>query len=392
VNQPRRTTLRAALAVSALALLASACIPITAPPPTPPPPPPGSPTLTFNKSFVTNVAQPWDIAFAPDGTMLYTEKGGALWSFAAGGIKKQLGTVTGSTINGEGGLMGLAVDPNFASNQFVYVCTTTAVPDNRIVRLTLNLAAAAGAGITAQTPVVTGMTRAGVHNGCRVRFQPGTSDLFWSMGDAAGATLPQDLSSMNGKILRGQVTNGNVAPHPNNPNPATYVFTYGHRNPQGLAFNPNLSNTPYSVEHGSNVDDEVNKLVVGANAGRDPNNGAGGYDDSQPMTDFVKFPSAIAPVWKSANNRTIAPSGATFIQNLAGMNWGSWNGALILAVLKDSELRLLMLKADGTLASESQVAGSTGIRLRSVVQSPVDGRLYVAEDRSPGQIWQITPS
>ena len=106
------------------------------------------------------------------------------------------------------------------------------------------------------------------------------------------------------------------------------------------------------------------------------------------MTDFAKFPGAMPPVWESANNRTIAPSGITFLD---GPQFHDWNGSIVIAVLKDSELRLLRLKPDGSLLEELQIPGSTGTRLRSVVQGP-DGKLYVATDVAApnGAIWQIT--
>jgi len=350
---------------------------------------PATPTVTINRNFLTNVNQPWDVAFTPDGTtMLYTEKSGALYSVVAG-VEKLLGSVTATVVSGEGGLMGLAVDPTFPTNPYVYVCTTTA-SGNQIVRLTVDLARPANAGITAQSALGgTNMQSAGFHNGCRVRFQPVTNALFWSMGDAGVGSLPQNLSSMNGKILRAQVVNGVISPHPDNTS-NTYVFTRGHRNPQGLAFNPNLSNTPYSIEHGPGIDDEVHKLVEGGNSGWDP---IPNYNQNVPMSDLSKFPSSMNPVWRSGGARTIAPSGGTFIQNIGGADWKALNGTLILAVLKDNELRVLLMNPDGSVSGQFQLSGSTGTRLRSVAQSPANGRLYVAEDvGSTGQIWEITPS
>jgi len=372
------------LGAATIVAIAAACVPVTPPPP-PPPPPAGTPTLTFDKTFITGLAQPWDIAFTPDtGTLLYTEKGGSLSSFVAG-TKKLVGTVTSTVVLGEGGLMGLAVDPGFATNHFVYVCTTTS-SDNRIVRLTVDLGAAPGAGITAQVDTaLTGMTRSSIHNGCRTRFKPGTNALFITMGDAAIGTTPQDPSSLNGEVLRATVTNGVFSPAGVS---GGYVYTSGHRNPQGIGFRPG-TNEPYTAEHGPNIDDEVNRLgsAPGGNSGWDP---VPGYTQSVPMTDFAKFPGAMPPVWESANDRTIAPSGLAFLD---GAEWKDWDGWIVLAVLKDSELRLLSLNPDGSLAGELQIPGSTGTRLRSVVEGP-DDKLYVATDvASPnGAIWQITPS
>lgn len=382
---------RIALAGAVVALLAAACVPLVddtppAAPLAPPPPsvglPADSPALTINRAYVTGLSQAWDIAFAPDGTLLYTEKAGTVSRFS-GGVKTLLGSVAGSTINGEGGLMGLAVDPDFATNHFAYVCTTTAT-DNRLVRLTLDLAAATGAGITAQAAIRTGMPRSNFHNGCRVRFQPGTRDLFWSMGDAGIGTAPQSLQSFGGKILKATVlADGTLQPAGML---GGYVYSYGHRNPQGLAFRPG-TNDLYTAEHGPGVNDEVNRPTSGANGGWDP---IPGYSQGTPMTDLAKFPNAMRPLWRSGDIRTIAPSGMTF---LSGQQWKSWDGAIVLSVLKDSELRLLLTNPDGTISGQLQIGGSTGTRLRSVVQGP-DGFLYVAEDvgGGAGQLWQVVPS
>ena len=116
------------------------------------------------------------------------------------------------------------------------------------------------------------MGHQGFHDGCRLRFQPGASPaaLFVTMGDAAVGTGPQSLDSMNGKVMRVQ-TDGSG--YPGNPFGANAVqariFTYGHRNPQGIAFRPG-SNAPYSVEHGPDRNDEVNRLVAGGNGGLGP--------------------------------------------------------------------------------------------------------------------------
>jgi glucose/arabinose dehydrogenase len=149
-------------------------------------------------------------------------------------------------------------------------------------------------------------------------------------GDAAGAKNPQNPNSLGGKVLRID-TNGVGAP--DNPGGALRpeIYTYGHRNVQGLAFHPRTGE-PYSVEHGHTCDDEINHLVPGGNYGWDPVNpsGATGYYEGVPMTDLVKFPDAVEAVW-SSGCPTIAPSGADF---LFGPQWAGWSNGIALAVLK----------------------------------------------------------
>jgi len=157
---------------------------------------------------------------------------------------------------------------------------------------------------------------------------------------------------------------------------------------QGIAFRPG-DNQPYSAEHGPDRDDEVNRLVTGGNYGWNPVPYGGGtaYDQTTPMTDVSRLPGAIGPVW-SSGSPTIAPSGATFV---VGPQWGAWNGALVLANLKGSHLRVLILNEAGTTAVAQQAVLTDRGRLRSVVQGP-DGNLYVATDAGGGQILRITPT
>jgi aldose sugar dehydrogenase len=162
------------------------------------------------------------------------------------------------------------------------------------------------------------------------------------------------------------------------------IYTYGHRNPQGLAFRSN--GQAYSVEHGPDRDDEVNLLVAGGNYGWDP---VPDYNQAVPMTDTTKYPDARPAVWTSGVT-TIAPSGATF---LSGAQWEGWDGGLAIAVLKNMHLRVLLLNAQGVLLGE-RGGLANGVRLRSAVQGP-DGNLYIATDANAltgGAIWKVTPS
>jgi glucose/arabinose dehydrogenase len=305
------------------------------------------------------------------------------------GVKKLVGTVPDVTTAGEDGLMGIAIDPSFSTNHYVYVCVSTNANDNRVRRYTVDLTAGPNLGLSAPLDLVSGIPHANYHDGCRVRFQPGTSALWVTTGDGGQGPVPQNGSSLGGKVLRlnpdGTAFAGNVS--------GLRWYTKGHRNPQGLAFRPG-TNDPYTAEHGPVFNDEVNKLVNGGNAGWDPTNGSD-YDQSKTMTDLLKFPSAMRPVWRSGDGGTIAPSGITF---LSGPQWKSWDGALVMAILKNSELRVLLMNPDGTVNGQFQMPSSGGTRLRSVVQGP-DGNLYVATSpdspsagATAGAIWRVTPS
>lgn len=390
-------------AACALVVVGAACVPLTPSPPPPavPAPPPevavpsGSPTVgvaQIDKDFVSGLDHPWDVAFVDGTTGIVVERSGSISKFdVATGAKTLVGAVP-DVFNtpGEDGLMGLALDPEFAvgaANRFAYVCMSQRTGGggpgpNILRRYTLDLVTPA---LLSPVDLITGMGHSNFHDGCRVRFQPGTRDLYWTMGDAGIGTAPQDLRTFGGKTLKAVVsTGGNLTPAGVF---GGYVFTYGHRNPQGLAFNPALGNAVYSVEHGPGVNDEVNKLVAGGNGGWDP---VPGYNQGVPMTDTAKFPAAMLPVWRSGDGGTVAPSGGTFLDD---PKWGSWNGALVLAYLKGSALKVLLMNPDGSVRGQFVMPGSTGTRLRSVVQGP-DGNLYITtDDGAPGgAIWKITPS
>jgi glucose/arabinose dehydrogenase len=138
-----------------------------------------------------------------------------------------------------------------------------------------------------------------------------------------------------------------------------------------------------SAEHGPDVDDEINPLVAG-NFGWDP---VPGYNENVPMTDLVKFPSAIEAIW-SSGSPTLALSGATFIE---GSNWSNWDGVLAVATLKASHLHIYFVSSQGQVTSELEVIDDHG-RLRSPRQGP-DGLLYVTTDGggSSGEVLQATP-
>lgn len=364
-----------------------------------PPAESGAPGLTSVDDWVAGRTKIWDLAFPSNGLPpLFTENdSGVIFARVSGSERaRPLGAVTQFDGNfdptGEGGLMGIALSPGFdgSTNRRAFVCYSTTT-DNRVARFDVNYAAGAFVALSNWTPIVTGLPHNVIHNGCRVRFQPGTGALFVSTGDSASATAPQSTTVLGGKTLRID-QNGN--PWPGNVSGARW-YTRGHRNPQGLAFRPG-SNDPYSIEHGPDVNDEVNKLVNGANGGWNPNDGSGGYDQSKPMTDPSLDPgNTMTPVWQSGGV-TVAPSGGTF---LTGSQWKNWDGALVVACLDGSpdvgqRLLVMHLNTAGTALDGSAVTAlARGVRLRSAVEGP-DGALYVVTDGTSGAgaIWRVTPS
>lgn len=328
---------------------------------------------------------PWEVAITPNGEVLYTEREGNVGVVEAG-RPRLITTIRDVRANGEGGLMGMILDPEFTANRTLYVCLnakTAAYNDVRVVRFKLDEALT---GLTDRLDIVTGIpsNSSGRHSGCRLQF--GADGNLWiGTGDAATGSYPQSPTSLGGKILRvdrnGKGVTGNLGGQYDG-----RIFSYGHRNTQGLAMlaTPRGDVFGYSVEHGPDRSDEINALVKG-NFGWDP---VPSYNETVSMTDTTKFPGAVRSLWNSGSSGTIAPSGATMIQ---GDIWGAWNGALAVAVLKDQHMRVFTFDERGGIQDDTKILIGYG-RIRSVVQAP-DGSLYVTTDNGKDQdkILKLTP-
>jgi glucose/arabinose dehydrogenase len=334
--------------------------------------------------LISGLNRPWDIAWLPNGTVLVTERPGPLNVYVAGVDSDPVTIMPPNlVVNSEGGMLGLEVDPDFASNGYVFVCIASdagGATDVRLVRYELTQA---GDEVLGRTDIVTGMPYSnGRHSGCRPRFGP--DDYLWvGTGDAAIGATPQDDDSLGGKVLR--IDRNGVAA-PDNPGGQRW-YSKGHRNIQGVAFRAS-DDLGVSAEHGPAIDDEVNLLVAG-NFGWDPvpSNGGPQYNESVPMTDLGTFPDAIEAIW-SSGSPTLALSGATFIE---GSQWGSWDGVLAVATLKTAHLHIYFVSSQGEVTDDFRVIEDQG-RLRSPRQGP-DGLLYITNDGggSGGQVLQVSP-
>jgi glucose/arabinose dehydrogenase len=237
-------------------------------------------------------------------------------------------------------------------------------------------------------PLVGGIDgTSGRHGGCQLRVDA-DGYLRVSTGDAAFGTNPQDLQSLAGKTLRvDRMTGAGVTGNPFIGVPGDdRIFTYGHRNVQGLALH--RSGRVFSVEHGTTRDDEINEVTTPGNYGWDPVPLP--YNESVPMTDTTKFPEAVEALW-SSGFPTIATSGATFLQGAA---WGEWRGTLAVATLKDSSLHLFAFDGGDLVevAVPAELDGTRG-RLRGAELGP--GRaLYLTTDRGSGNdvILRVEPT
>jgi glucose/arabinose dehydrogenase len=358
-------------------------------------PPTGAPALDV-EVVVDGLDHPWDVARAPDGTLLLDERAGGFTAVLPDGGTREVEADFGDLFaRGETGLMGLVLDPGFADDRRFYSCQGVEEDDGPEIQvIAWTMAEDWSAAVRVADPLLGGIpvnASRGRHGGCRLRFDP-SGQLLVGTGDNAVGTNAQDLTSLAGKVLRlDPCTGGPSADNPflDAPDEATrLILSYGHRNVQGIAVQPGTG-AVYTAEQGTFRDDEVNPSVAGGNFGYDPDGAGGDYDESVPMTD-LDLPDAVPAVW-SSGDPTIATSGVTF---LSGSAWGVYEGLLLVGVQKDTGVLALRLADDGTLAEEFRLPEleDTYGRIRTP-QAGEDGVLYVTTDNGGGadQLLRVTP-
>ena len=339
---------------------------------------PGEPVRT--ETIQDGLAHPWDMAFAADGRMLVTERAGRVLVFADGSPDATLlATTTVPDVRAEleSGLMGIAIH-----DDTVFVCASRdpggdAGAPWRVDVLSATLAT--DGALSAFTPLPIGPTLGGPrHQGCAVEIGP-DEHLWVTIGDAnlSGDDNPaQDPAILNGKVLRFEL-DGSV---PGDAPFASGAVSVGHRNPQGIAFRED--GIILEVEHGTDVNDEINRILSGANFGYPCVTGDGVVG---PIPDACAADSNLSPPAWASGDRTIATSGAAF---LAGEGWGDWEGDLVVTTLKDEDLRRFRVGADGSVTAAATLLDGQFGRLRAAVIGP-DGALYLSTANGDDRILRM---
>ena len=345
------------MVVAAAGMLLAGCEALE-PEPSRPPLPPPAPTQTQPAAsgplqpsgattvLVTGLTSPWSVVRLGDAALISERDTGQVIEFA-GGSTRVAGTIPGVAPRGEGGLLGLAV-LNASGERWLYAYFTSA-DDNRIVRFELT-GSAGSLALSPGEPVLTGLAKAGNHNGGRIAFGP-DGMLYATVGDAGDPGLSQDAGSYNGKILRMTPTGAVPA---GNPFPGSLVWSLGHRNPQGLAWDE--QGRLWSSEFGQNTWDELNLIEPGVNYG-------------WPVVEGIAGDARFAdPVLQWAPSEA-SPSGLASI-----------DGTLLLASLRGQRLWVID-PAGGT--AEAWFTAEFG-RMRDAVPGP-GGSLWVLTNNTDGR-------
>jgi glucose/arabinose dehydrogenase len=346
-----------------------------------------TPTSSYRATVVTaGLTSPWGVVSLPDGRLLVTEKAGQLRIVTAAGVVSA--PITGlPAVNaaGQGGLLGLCLDPDFATNRVVYWSFAEARPDGNLTaigkgRLATDERTMEGATVIYRAePAYAGT----LHYGGRVVFDR-TDNLVVSTGERSDlATRPQAqvVTSGLGKVIRLTKTG---QPAPGNPTFAQAgalpeLYSIGHRNPQGLAIHP-VTGEVWQSEHGPRGGDEVNRLRAGANYGW-PTITYGIEYSGQPIGGSIQQSNGLEqPVYYW--DPVVSPSGMTFY---AGNRIAEWQNNLFLAALSGQHLVRLVLD-NNRVVGEERLLASEGQRFRDITQGP-DGALYAVTDQ--GRLYRI---
>ena len=315
-------------------------------------------------TVITGLNVPWEILYGPDGKLWMTEREGIISrvDIATGNKEVLLDIQNVVYASGEAGMLGMVLHPNFPQTPYLYVTYTfgnSSTIRERMVRYTFDTDT-----LISPTIYLDSLPGFNTHIGCRMVIGP-DNKIYMTTGDVQNQPSAQDVNAVTGKVLRLEL-DGSV-PN-NNPIPGSYIYSWGHRNAQGLAFGP--TGILYSSEHGPNTDDELNIIEEARNYGWPT---VTGYCNTTTELNFCADSNVREPLL--AWTPTIATSDLIYYDHPA---IPEWQGTLLMTVLKNKQLKQLSLNAAGdTITSDVTYLSNQFGRLRDIVAGP-DGTIYIA--------------
>ena len=320
------------------------------------PTPPAKGSVKVLRTVTTDLDTPWGLAPLPDDSSLLVasrDSGTITKVDVETGKKTELGKVSGVSHAGEGGLLGIVLSPDYASDHMIYAYFTSG-SDNRIVRMFYDVNKPAGEQLGAPDTIFKGIPMGYIHNGGRIAFGPDKM-LYVGTGESGQRGLAQDKKSLGGKILR-LTPEGESAP--GNPFPGSPVYTYGHRNVQGLAWDD--KQRLFASEFGQDTWDELNAIKPGGNYG---------WPDAEGKSSDSQYQNPIAQ-WHTDD---ASPSGIAYVK-----------GSIWMAGLKGQRLWRIPLKGtEASAAPQAFLSGTYG-RLRTVVAAGGD-KLWLTTSNTDGR-------
>lgn len=320
-----------------------------------------------NRTVKSGLNHPWEILWGKDDHIWMTERPGRI---------SKLNPKTGTTVfsanvedvvdRGEGGLLGMVHHPDFLSNGLLYIVynyNSSSGYKEKVVRLKF-----ANNKLNEPFVLLENIPASSIHNGSRLLISP-DNKLIITTGDASNSSTAQTLSTLSGKILRINLDGTIPADNPISGNP---VWSFGHRNPQGIVL---INEKIYTSEHGPSVEDEVNIIQKGRNFGWPEVTGPCNGDEQN----FCNANNVATPIWSSGGS-TVAVAGIDYYNN---DRIGRWKNSILMTSLKDETLFQLKLNSSGAVESVAEFYKSEWGRLRDVCVSP-EGRVYICTSNGGG--------
>ena len=311
-----------------------------------------------------NLFIPWELVYGPDNHIWFTQKNGYICRLDP--ATQKLDTLyheSSCVIQNEGGMLGMVLHPEFSNNPYVYVGYNYINNGykERIVRYTYN-----GTNLSSPLTLLDGIDGTNIHNGCRLLIV--NDKLYITTGDAANQSISQDVAALNGKTLRINL-DGSIPT--DNPDPSSAVWSWGHRNAQGLVY---ANNRIYSSEHGPSTDDEMNIIMKGRNYGWPT---VRGYCNTTAEMSFCNDSNVVEAI--HAWTPTLAVSGIDYYNHPM---FPQLKESILMTTLKDRSLYQLQLNSSyDDITTISKIGLVSGNRLRDICIDP-DGRIYISTSNS----------